>query len=646
MCGVVGWFQRDGRTVETAVLRSMTEALRHRGPDGGAIWHDRMVGLGHRRLAIRDLSDLGRQPLSDPADRIFISYNGEIYNDAEIRRDLARAFGVRFRSTCDAETIPHAFLAWGDRAFERLEGMFAIALWERDAKTLHLARDGIGIKPLFYADTGDAVLFASEAKALFCHPALGPKLDPAGLHAFLATGHAGPDGSIYAGVRQVPPGTVLSFGADSKPARARCFWRPTRRPAPIAMDEAVDALRTRLSDVVASQVVSDVPVGLLQSGGIDSTIVTLSAASRERHMPVFTAAFEDRSYDETASAARIAAIAGCPHHIVRTERCPDFEALFRAAAYHVDGQCADTGLLAYYQLAAAVRERTKVVLGGDGGDEFFAGYDTYAATRLAARLDVRWLRSTFQEAGWLLYRAFPRDERRLPRTALLARFLLGLGADDAPAHLQWRRLVMRPMLPSLYGPAMVGVATESPYGAYRAAFDDHEGSLLDKALVADQRYHLQSVLAKVDSMSMAHGLEVRVPLLDRRIMDFAGMLPVDLLAPPGGPGKLVLRRLAERLGAPKAVTMDRKKGFNVPIAALMRHELAPFGDRLMDKEADVLAPFLNPDTVRRWWREHRAARANHAFALWPLLLLATYLADGGKRHSVSPALDTSLAATA
>jgi asparagine synthase (glutamine-hydrolysing) len=184
---------------------------------------------------------------------------------------------------------------------------------------------------------------------------------------------------------------------------------------------------------------------------------------------------------------------------------------------------------------------------------------------------------------------------------------------------------------------MAGAARESPYAAYRAPFDQHDGELLDKALIADQRYHLQSVLMKVDTMSMAHGLEVRVPLLDRRIMEVAGTLPIDLLAPRGGPGKLVLRRLAERLGAPAEITMDHKKGFNVPIAALMRHELAPLGDRLMDKDADCLGPLVNADTLRRWWREHRARRANHAFALWPLLLLATYLADA---HETSESVVT------
>ena len=649
MCGIVGWLQRDGAPIDPAVLLRMTALLAHRGPDGSGTWDEGAIGLGHRRLAIRDLSALGRQPLSDAAGRITISYNGEIYNDAELRRELERDHGVAFRSTCDAETIPYAYLAWGERAFDRLEGMFAIALWDRDQRVLHLARDGIGIKPLYWAEAGRAVLFASEAKAILAHPAVRRDLDPEGLHALLATGHAGPDASVWAGLHQVPPGSVLSFTAGRSALRR--FWAPRRQPDIGTMDDAVDALGATLREVVESQVVADVPLGVLQSGGIDSTLVTLTAARCARQTPIFTAAFQDSSYDETDAAIAVAQAAGRPHHIVpmdgRVQGDEAAEEIFRSVAWHTDGQCADTGLLAFWHLAEGVRRHTTVVLSGDGGDEFFAGYDTYAATRAAARLGGALsgplLRPLYAAGGRALYAAFPGTETRLPKVAMAGRFLLGLGAGDASPHLQWRRLVPRPLLPALYGPAMAGLARQSPYRAYQAAFDADAGDLLDRALVADQCYHLPSVLMKVDTMSMAHGLEVRVPLLDRRVMDLAGRMSLDLLRPRRGPGKRVLRTLAARLGAPPAVTAGSKKGFNVPIAALMRGNLARLGDELLDRDADILAPYVDPDGLRHLWRAHRDRTANHAFALWPLFLLAAYMAPnhtpaaaGRRCNSCSP----------
>ena len=378
--------------------------------------------------------------------------------------------------------------------------------------------------------------------------------------------------------------------------------------------------------------------------------MTLTAARGAREIPVFTAAFDDQSYDETGLAAAVARAGRQRHHIVpmddRTQHPEAAEDTFRSVAWQTDGQCADTGLLAFRQLSEAVRRYTTVALSGDGGDEFFAGYATYAATRAAARLSAPLLRPLFGAAGRALYAAFPGTETRLPKAAMAGRFLLGLGADDAPPHLQWRRLVPRPLLPGLYGPAMAGLARQSPYRAYQAAFDGEAGSLLDKALIADQRYHLQSVLMKVDTMSMAHGLEVRVPLLDRRVMDLAGRMSLDLLMPRRGPGKIVLRALATRLGAPAAVTGASKKGFNVPIAALMRGSLARLGDELLGRDADILAPYVNPNGLRDLWRAHRDRTANHAFALWPLFLLAAYLASPERVTATPGSAPPQLAAAA
>lgn len=627
MCGIAGWLRRDGRPVDPQRLRAMVDALTHRGPDDSAVWSDGAIGFGHRRLAIRDLSPLGRQPMSDPTGRITITYNGEIYNDGKLRRQLMRERDdLQFRSTCDAETIPHAFLAWGPGAFAMLEGMFAIALWDAQTKTLHLARDGIGVKPLYYTLTDTDVIFGSEPKAILASGAASADIDPESLHALLATGHTGPAHALFSGMKQVPPGSVVSIGPSG--VSTTTFWTPHRRAEIHTLKEATDALQRVLPDVVKSQLISDVPLGVLLSGGIDSTLVTLATRVLGLDVPVFTASFADKSYDETPLAAQLAAGSRLRHEIIDADAGIDAESAFRGVVHASDGQAADTGAIAFYQLAAAVRRHSKVVLSGDGGDEFFAGYDTYRATRLAARLPR--LGGIAAGAGRSLYGLFPDAEGRVPASAKAARFLLGVSAGDAPPHLQWRRLAPRFLLPQLYGPAMRPMLERSPYERYAAYYDSAYGDVLERALIADQNYHLQSVLQKVDTMSMAHGLEVRVPLLDRRIMDLAGRIDVELLLPKDGPPKHVLRQLAATMGAPPEITTAAKKGFNAPIAALMRGPLAKLGDKLLDRNAGMLEPWLAADGVRKLWRDHRDRRSNHAYALWPVLTLAAWRGGEGR----------------
>jgi len=622
MCGIVGWFNRDGRPVDARALKRMAETLVHRGPDDYGLWCEAMIGLGHQRLAIRDLSPGGHQPMVGPGGDIVVSYNGEIYNDRELRVELERDFGVWFRTTCDTEILPHAYRAWGDAMFGRLEGMFALALWDQRSQRLLLARDGIGIKPLYYASLGDAVLVGSEVKAILAAGDGRPRIDCEALHSFLAAGFPGPSASLIQGVRQVPPGSVVAFAArDTKQWR---FWQPTRNPEIADTELAVERLTKTLDEVVASQLVSDVPLGVLQSGGIDSSLVTLAVGRCGLRPPLFTASFAERSHDETNLAAAVARKAGLPMQAISIERGSDLEKAFRAVVFHFDGQCADTGALGLYQLAAAVRRKSKVVLSGDGGDEFFAGYDTYRATRAAEAMRRLVPAKAAALLGRVGYYAAPRNEGRLPASAVIARFFLGLAAGGANAHVQWRRLVPAFLLRDLYGPEMAPLAGKTPYGEYEAIYENARGSIIDRALIADQQFHLQSVLAKVDAMSMAHSLEIRVPLLDRRVMDLAGKLDVDLLLPRKGLPKQILRLAAERQGAPAEVTRGRKRGFNVPIARLLRRDLKELAERMLARDADVLSPYLKPDAMRHLWQEHQSGRADHAFALWPILTLAVW----------------------
>jgi asparagine synthase (glutamine-hydrolysing) len=635
MCGLTGWYNRNGADVDVSRLLQMAQTIVHRGPDDGGHWCQGAIGLAHRRLSIRDLSVSGRQPMADVSGRVVVAYNGEIYNDVELRRELERDFGVVFRTRTDTEILPYGYLAWGDALFEKLEGLYAIALWDCRNGRLLLARDGIGIKPLHFCETSDAVVFGSEIKAVLASGMARRDIDEGSLHTFLAAGHAGPATTLLKGIKQVPPGSVVAFTASQR--QQWQFWRPKRSPQITDVNLALAELEQTLGTVVESQLVSDVPVSVFQSGGIDSSLISLTLGRRGLKAPLFTAGFDEKSHDETDTARDIATAAGLEQRIVSTDMSGEMDAIFRASVHHFDGQCSDTGALAFYQLSHAVKKHSTVVLSGDGGDEFFCGYQTYAATRLAE------IGRSFVPAplagvvGRAAYRLSARNESRLPMSSLAARFGLGLSEGRSAPHLFWRRLVPQFIAEDLYGPALADLASESPYGEYSAYYWEGEGTLLDRAMIADQRFHLQSVLTKVDAMSMAHGLEVRVPLLDRRIMDLAGRIDVSLLNPaPLGPPKLILRQLARRLGMPATAAASKKKGFNVPNARLLRGELAPLADQVLDRDADVLAPYLLPEQVRQLWRAHKDRRADNAFALWPVLTVGTWLAQLARPQTAPP----------
>lgn len=625
MCGITGYFQRDANPVDHAVVRRMTDQLIHRGPDDSGVWVERNIGLGHRRLSIRDLSAAGRQPMLDPTGRVVVSYNGEIYNDQELRRELAQGFGFTFRTHTDTELLPAGYLAWGDGLFGRLEGMFAIALWDRQQQRLLLARDGVGIKPLYYFADKTRVLFGSELKAILASGYCEKRINPESLHTYLAAGFPGPGSSLVQGVAQVRPGTFMSFTEEG--SAEHTFWHPSRNGEIASLDQALDEFTNLLHEVVESQLVSDVPLSIFQSGGIDSALISLAVSNLNAAPPLFTAGFADASYDESGLAAEVARSAGLKHHILQVDQDSNPVETFRRIVHHFDGQCADTGAYAFYRLCGEVRKHSTVVLSGDGGDEFFGGYETYRASQTAEKIRP-WLPAPLLElVGRVAYYAGARDESRLPIAAVISRFSLGLAAGRRNAHMQWRRLTPEFLLPRLYGKEMQHLVCTSPYAEYETCADGDYESSLDRWLLSDQRFHIQSVLAKVDAMSMAHSLEVRVPLLDRRIMDFAGRCSTKLLLPQRGPTKFLLRKAAERLGAPTSVLNAKKKGFNVPIAGLLRSELHSFCGYWLEDNPDILLPYMNPDAVRVIWREHIAGRANHAFALWPLLILAEWLGN-------------------
>jgi len=618
MCGVAGIYYSDRRLAREGTVRAMVAALHHRGPDDSGILIAPGIALGHARLSIRDLSPDGRQPFADPSGRVIVSYNGEIYNDQEIRAALTRDFGFRFRTSCDTEIIPLGYLAWGDLIFDRLEGMFAVALWDRDQRRLVLARDGVGIKPLYCAEQAGVVRFASEIKGILADPEQPERPSAQGLHAFFAMGYVGPHDTTFEGISQIAPGSVVTYCEGKRTERQ--FWRPTRTGEITNAADAVAELERLWPKVVGDQLVSDVPVGVLLSGGIDSTLVALGAQRSKRKLPFFTASFASQSFDETPLARKVADRIGAELHSVPIEVRPDLGELLTQVVRHYDGQSCDEASLALLLLSQKVRQHVTVALTGDGGDEFFAGYPTYGASRLAARIGALLPAGIWNQLGHLFYRLGSSGQKRLPLSAIAYRFAFGLAGGPNQAHACWRRYVPQFMLPKLYGSALRPLLGEDPYRGYKAELDSAEGDLIDRCLLADQRWHLPGgLLLKSDAMSMAQSLELRVPLLDRRIMDFAGQCHADLLLAPGGEKKALLRRLARQMEAPREVTEGAKKGFNAPLAALLRRELRPTAERIFEREADALDPFIVPDEARRLWREHAEGRRDHSYAIWPIL---------------------------
>lgn len=620
MCGIAGESRFDGRRPDTGLVDRMAITLEHRGPDGHGSWSDNTTALAHRRLAIRDLGPTGAQPILSPDGQVVVSFNGEIYNYAELRTELERFFGCVFRGSCDAEILPTGYAVWGEALFPRLEGMFAIALWDARKQRLYLVRDGVGIKPLYYRWAQRRVLFGSELKAITAAVGLPGSLDPKALHTYLAQGFVGPETTLIPDVRQVPPGSWLRFSVEG--VETRRFWTPTRVADITDADVALERFAALFSRVCRDMLVSDVPVGILQSAGVDSSLISLTLA--DPSIPLYTGRFSREDFDESSAAREVAGRIGAPWQTVLCDTGGELEEDLTRVIWHFDGQVADSSGLAYFRLTRQMRRHVTVALSGDGADEFFAGYDTYCASRLAARYG-HWIPGRLADRmAALAFAAGSRSPERYPWRQLLGRFLLGLRARSL-AHAEWRRYVMPWDCERLYAGPMRALLREDPLSEYKDAITGRS-ELLDRCLLADQTYYLPGdMLMKADAMSMAHGLEVRVPFLDRRIMDFAGRLAPSLL---GGNcrarPKSFLRAALARHGAPPAIVARKKTGFNVPAAAMLRGQLHGLAQRVFEQRAEAFSPYLDPQAVRVFWREHRDGKRDHGYALWALLTLSIW----------------------
>jgi asparagine synthase (glutamine-hydrolysing) len=625
MCGLAGILSFDGGPIERATLQRMGDALRHRGPDAEGCYCDAAsapgIGLVHRRLSVIDLSRVADQPLGTEDGRIQVLLNGEIYNFQELRATLTARH--LFRSKGDTEVVAHLYEEQGDAAIAVLDGMFALAIWDARRRRLVLARDPLGKKPLYYWSDGRRLVFGSEIKALLAAGAPAEMNEDA-LGEYLAYGYVPTPGTFFRGIRKLPPATILIVDAAGV-REPSPYWDLRFPPAGegrnVSEADAAARVLELLTDAVRKRLVADVPLGVLLSGGVDSSaLAALMARLVPGRVRTFTVGFEGAAfYDERAHAESVARHIGAEHHASVVK--PEAAALVETLLHHHDEPFGDSSALPTYLVAREARRHVTVAINGDGGDEAFAGYQRFYAALLAEQIPMPARRALRGVARLLpegsTYHGLLRRVRRFTDKAArpLAERIFG-----------WSAFFDLPDLQALAGPS--AFEADRVLASYRDTLARCEGaSLLSRLLYLNARtYLLDDLLPKMDRMTMAHGLEARSPFLDRALIEYAATLP-DAFKRRGAAGKRVLKRAVAGL-LPQAILARPKHGFGVPLGAWFRGELRPMlEDTLLAKPR--LGLRLRVQEVQRLVSEHMAGRADRGHQLWTLLTLELWLRKHG-----------------
>ncbi|MBN1553874.1 MAG: asparagine synthase (glutamine-hydrolyzing) [Phycisphaerae bacterium] len=615
MCGIVG-IVSPAPVRNRALLEDMRDTLRHRGPDDAGAWwsSDGGVGFGHRRLAILDLTPGGRQPMLDATGQVSLVFNGEIYNHADLRREL-ESQGARFRSTSDTEVLLEAYLAWGTDCLDRLSGMFAFAIWDGREKLAFLARDRAGEKPLYYHHdpVGGALRFASEIKALLADPAVPRRIDPVALNHYLAYGYVPGDACMLRGLNKLPQGCAMTYRPATGELHRWRYWQLPQAEPPRTADaeELTDRLEALLRESVRRQLVADVPVGVLLSGGTDSSLVTAIAAEvSSSPVRTFTIRFPGHgSYDEGPYARRVAEHFGTRHTELIAQ--PATVELLPALAKQYDEPMADSSMVPTYLVSRAIREHATVALGGDGGDELFGGYPPHRWVQQMQALR-RFLPGPLREALRTVLR------RWMPVGRFGRNFALGVLADVPGSITQ----INTHFDPAARAGLLARDITRRLHGrlgepeAYKAALQINRPSILQRITTMDFRsYLVDDILVKVDRAAMLTSLEVRAPFLDPSIIEFAyGGVP-DSLRATRHEKKILPRRLMERLG-PTDLDYRRKQGFSLPLHAWFR---GPWGDFCRDVLRDADTRLFRREKIETLLAQQRGGR-RHTQRLFTLTM--------------------------
>jgi asparagine synthase (glutamine-hydrolysing) len=617
VCGIAGIASHERGGLDRAALARMSAALVHRGPDDAGEAELDGCLLAARRLSIIDLAG-GHQPLAGCGGRVTVVQNGEIYNHAELRRGLEQR-GHAFRTRCDTEVIAHAYEEWGDAFAERLRGMFAIALWDAGARRLVLARDRFGIKPLFYAEAPGRLAFASELTALAEAPGFSRELDPEAVEAFLTFNSIPAPLSAYRAARKLRPGHLLAWRGGQ--VETTCFARPAppsdggQRAEPAAALAA--EARDRLRDAVTAHLVADVPVGVLLSGGIDSSALTaLAAQASTTPIATFSVGFDERSFDELEQARLVARRYGTDHHELVLR--PDAAELLPQIAAAYDEPSGDSSALPTYLVCRLAAEHVKVVLSGEGGDELFGGYQTYVADRLAP------VAGPLARLAQPALEQLPSGTGHVPLDYKLKRFARAAHLPPLERHHGWKEIFAPELRRELRG----GATNGDPLDLYRARYAETAGAApLARLQDVDLGLYLpDDLLVKTDRMSMAHSLEVRVPFLDTAVAELALALPSRHKV-LGLSTKRLLRRAVAPL-VPDAIVRGRKRGFSIPAAAWLRGPLLPFAREVLAPDALRAGGVFEPAVVGRLLDRHAAGREDLSRQLWGLMSFTLWLRRG------------------
>jgi asparagine synthase (glutamine-hydrolysing) len=616
LCGVIN-FERNA-PVDREILERMTKTMVHRGPDDQGLFLDGPVGLGHRRLSIIDLVT-GRQPIHNEDRSMWIVYNGEIYNAPRLRARLEDD-GHRFYTSSDTEVILHAYEAFGVACLEQLNGMFAFAIWDSHRHRLFLARDRVGIKPLYYARLPHCLVFASELKAVVAHPAVERRLDLAALNQYLAYEYVPTPRTIFAGIKKLPPGHFLTF--ENHVARLEPYWDMSFKPGEgdrgRSTGDYAAEFRDVLKEAVRLELLSDVPLGVLLSGGIDSSSVAAAMVELSpAKVKSFSIVFEDPSFDESRYARQVARQLGTDHHELLLDADMTLE-LVQCLGDFLDEPLSDSSFIPTFWLSRLASGHVKVALSGDGGDELFGGYPTLQAHRLARHYQTllpAWMRQGV--APWIVDR-LPVSFDYLSLDFRLRRFLLGQAATPVVRHHLWMGSFTSPERVMLLEPP----ARDDPDMVADVALDHARASqtrdLMNQVLYCDMKLFLEgTILAKVDRASMASSLEVRVPLLNHLFLEFAGRLPHQLKL-RGFTGKYIMRQALKGM-LPPAVLKRRKQGFNMPMAKWLTGPLRPLAEDLLSAARLKRIGLFNPVYVHSLLEEHMTRRRDHRKQLWTLL---------------------------
>jgi asparagine synthase (glutamine-hydrolysing) len=619
MCGLCGVLNFDGQApVDQEGLAAMTATLKRRGPDDVGFFCSGPLGLGHRRLSIIDL-EMGHQPLSNEDGSVWIVYNGELYNYREIRINLEKA-GHRFATQSDTEVIVHAYEEYGADCLKAMNGMFAFALWDGNRRRLLLARDRLGIKPLYYARLPQCLLFGSEVKALVAHPQFERRLDVTALNLYLSLEYVPTPHSIFSGVNKLPPGHFLLV-EDGETHLERYWDLRLDKSEPLStrtIAECSAEVRQLLFDAVKMELVADVPVGVLLSGGIDSSAVAaMMTRASTRPVPSFSVAFDDPSFDESVHARLVARHLGTEHHEFPLSADTALQMLPEIMA-GLDEPLGDSSIIPTYCLSRFTKEHVKVALGGDGGDELFGGYSTLQAHRLAnyyQRLAPGWLRHLVEP--WVLEK-LPVSFDNLSFDFKMRRFLRDYSLPPVVRHHRWlgsftpeEKAGLLTPLAQKGGEKMVDLVTSHARQA-------HTQDPLNQVLYCDLKLYLEGdILVKVDRASMANSLEVRVPLLNRVLVEYAAHLPHSFKL-RGLTTKFLLRQALKGI-LPESILTRGKKGFNAPVAKWFAGPLKPLLEELLSPQRLKRQGLFQPDFVATLIKEHQARYRDHRKLLWTLL---------------------------